>query len=154
MAQRSEAERPRLLRRSPDGAMGRGRRRGGAGLLLPVAALVLGGLAGPVFAQATAIGQPMGLSSQERQMFGNGNSGGGSLGGGGGGLDVSNPIDLINRLRRSSAMDDAPPPSSAVDQALKALEAQSGPAPQVRSQAKPAGGPQPVAQPSGLQPRP
>lgn len=42
-------------------------------------------------------------------------------------LDATNPIDLMNRLRRSQALDDATPPSSAVDQALKDYSAQSGP---------------------------
>ena len=86
----------------------------------------------PAVAQASAgYSQPMGLSSQDRQMFGNGSGGGSAspLGGGSSGLDVSNPIDLINRLRRSSAMDDATPPASAVDQALKALDAQATPVP-------------------------
>lgn len=98
-------------------------------------ALVLGPLLlfqpTPAGAQATGYGQPLGLSNADRQMFGNGSGGGSAspLGGGSSGLDVSNPIDLINRLRRSSAMDDATPPSSAVDQALKALEAQASPAP-------------------------
>jgi len=42
-------------------------------------------------------------------------------------LDATNPIDLMNRLRRSQALDDATPPSSAVDQALRDYSAQSGP---------------------------
>ncbi len=39
-------------------------------------------------------------------------------------LDATNPMDLMNRLRRSTAMDDATDPSDAIDAALKALELQ------------------------------
>ena len=92
-----------------------------------LAPLLLLSLPTAVSAQTTGYGQPLGLSSQDRQMFGNGSGGGSAspIGGGSAGLDISNPIDLINRLRRSSAMDDATPPASAVDQALKELEAPS-----------------------------
>ena len=88
----------------------------------------------PVAAQAAAgYSQPLGLSPQDRQLFGNGSGGGSGSGvgppGSSSGLDITNPIDLINRIRRSTALDDATPPASAVDQALKALEAQPGPAP-------------------------
>jgi hypothetical protein len=86
----------------------------------------------PVAAQATSgYGQPIGVSPQDRQIFGNGSGSGSAVGpaGSGSGIDINNPIDLINKIRRSTALDDATPPASAVDQALKALEAQSGPAP-------------------------
>ena len=43
-------------------------------------------------------------------------------------LDATNPMDLMNRLRRANAMNDATPPSDAIDEALKALES-SQPAP-------------------------
>ena len=43
----------------------------------------------------------------------------------GGILDATNPMELINRLRRATAMDDATSPSDAVDEALKALEGKS-----------------------------
>ena len=43
-------------------------------------------------------------------------------------LDATNPMDLMNRLRRANAMNDATPPSDAIDAALKALES-SQPAP-------------------------
>ena len=85
----------------------------------------------PARAQQQGFGQTQG-APQDRQMFGNGASsgaGGGSLGPSNSGLGISNPIDLINRIRRSTALDDATPPASAVDQALKALESESaGPA--------------------------
>jgi len=86
----------------------------------------------PVAAQAaSSLSQPLGISSQDRQLFGNGSGTGSGVGpaGSSSGIDINNPIDLINRIRRSTALDDATPPASAVDQALKALEAQSGPAP-------------------------
>ena len=86
----------------------------------------------PVAAQAAAgLSQPLGVTPQDRQMFGNGSGSGSGVGpaGSSSGIDITNPIDLINRIRRSTALDDATPPASAVDQALKALEAQSGPAP-------------------------
>ena len=53
---------------------------------------------------------------EERQLYNNGGSGGGSV------LDATNPMDLINRLRKSGAMNDATPPSDAVDEALKAFQ--------------------------------
>ena len=37
-------------------------------------------------------------------------------------LDVTNPMDLMNRLRRATAMQNATSPSDAIDEALKALE--------------------------------
>ena len=40
-------------------------------------------------------------------------------------LDATNPMDLINRLRRATAMDDATDPSDAIDAALKGWDAQT-----------------------------
>ena len=37
-------------------------------------------------------------------------------------LDVTNPMELMNRLRRATAMDNATSPSDAIDEALKAFE--------------------------------
>ena len=37
-------------------------------------------------------------------------------------LDATNPMDLINRIRQSGAMDDATPPSDAIDAALKSFQ--------------------------------
>jgi len=106
----------------------------------------------PVAAQATSgYGQPLGVTPQDRQMFGNGSGSGSSVGpaGSGSGIDVTNPIDLINRIRRSTALDDATPPASAVDQALKALETQSVPPP-----AGPAAGGRSVVSPPSAGGRP
>ena len=40
-------------------------------------------------------------------------------------LDAVNPIDLMNRIRRNQAMDEATPPGDAVDQALKEYHGQT-----------------------------
>ena len=37
-------------------------------------------------------------------------------------IDLTNPMDLMNRLRRASAMSDATSPSDAIDEALKAFD--------------------------------
>ena len=117
-----------------------------------LASLLVLGQPTPVVAQAAAgYGQPIGVSPQDRQIFGNGSGSGSAVGpaGSSSGIDINNPIDLINKIRRSSALDDATPPASAVDQALKALEAQSGPAP-----AGPAAGGRSVVSPPSAGGRP
>ena len=43
-------------------------------------------------------------------------------------LDATNPMELMNRLRRANAMNDATTPADAIDAALRALES-SQPAP-------------------------
>ena len=87
-------------------------------------ALMLSAAASPARAQQSGYGQTLGTSPMERQVYdGSGKPGGGGI------LDSANPLDLMNKLRRGSAMDDATPPSSAIDQALKDFDAQSGPAP-------------------------
>ena len=57
---------------------------------------------------------------QERQIYSpeSAGSSGGSV------LDATNPMDLLNRIRQSGAMDDATAPSDAVDAALKAYQQQ------------------------------
>ncbi|MCX5947771.1 MAG: hypothetical protein NTY67_06195 [Cyanobacteria bacterium] len=87
-------------------------------------ALLLSAAASPARAQQSGYGQTLGTSPMDRQVYdGSGKPGGGGI------LDSANPLDLMNKLRRGSAMDDATPPSSAIDQALKDFDAQSGPAP-------------------------
>ena len=80
-----------------------------------VSCLCLGALLAPGSARADyAAGQ----SKQEQQFYDYGPSSGkssGSL------LDSANPMDLMNKLRKSTAMDDATPPGDAIDQALKLL---------------------------------
>ncbi len=88
---------------------------------LPVAALALLPSI-EVRAQEAGYGQTLGTSPMERQILDYGPDGGGS--GGGTILDVTNPMELLNKLKRSSALEEATPPSSAVDQALKDLDAQ------------------------------
>lgn len=69
---------------------------------------------------------PYGPSKQERDVYDYGINGGSKSGGSI--LDATNPIELMNRIRRSTALDDSTPPGDAVDQALKALELQTAPA--------------------------
>lgn len=71
---------------------------------------------GPGLAQVAGYGQTMGTSPQERQIYDGGPSKSSVL-------DATNPIDLMNRLRRSTSMDDATSPDQAVDRALKDFEA-------------------------------
>ncbi len=54
---------------------------------------------------------------EEREIYGDTNNNGSVL-------DAANPMDLMNRIRRSTAMDDATPPSDAIDAALKAYQNQ------------------------------
>jgi hypothetical protein len=85
----------------------------------------LAGLLAPGTARADyAAGQ----SKQEQQFYDYGPSGSGSGKGGGSILDSTNPMDLMNKLRKSTAMDDATPPGDAIDQALKLLNSPPPPA--------------------------
>jgi len=74
-------------------------------------------LYGPAGAQEAGYGQTMGTSPQERQVYDGGGGSKSSV------LDATNPIDLMNRLRRSTAMDDATSPGQAIDKALKDFDA-------------------------------
>ena len=89
-----------------------------------VSYLCLGALLVPGSARADyAAGQ----SKQEQQFYDYGPSSGkgsGSL------LDSANPMDLMNKLRKSTAMDDATPPGDAIDRALKLLNSPPPPAQQ------------------------
>ena len=90
-----------------------------------VSCLCLGALLAPGSARADyATGQ----SKQEQQFYDYGPSGSGSGKGGGSILDSTNPMDLMNKLRKSTAMDDATPPGDAIDQALKLLNSPPPPA--------------------------
>ena len=53
---------------------------------------------------------------EEQDIFGAGPNDGGSF------LDATNPLDLINRIRQSGAMNDATPPGDAIDAALEAYQ--------------------------------
>lgn len=95
------------------------------GLALPLLALGVPAAR----AQQSGYGQTMGSSPMEEQMY-NYNPGSGSRPGtGSGGLNPANPLDLINKIRKGTAMDNATPPGDAVDQALKELEARNQPQP-------------------------
>lgn len=80
--------------------------------------------AAPAAAQQAGYGQTLGTTPMERQLYdgGTGRPSSGSI------LDSANPLDLMNKIRRSTAMDDATPPASAIDQALQQLEVQTAPA--------------------------
>ena len=82
---------------------------------LAAAVIATFGLSFVLAATASAqVEQPY-QNREEREIFGNGNDGGSVL-------DATNPMDLINRIRQSGAMDDATPPSDAIDAALKSFQ--------------------------------
>lgn len=88
---------------------------GGAALL---AAMLAGGP--PAQAQQQGYGQTIGSPQQERELdYGTGPTRSGSV------LDSANPIELMNKLRRASSLDDATQPGDAVDAALKDFNSQS-----------------------------
>lgn len=69
---------------------------------------------GAARAQEKGYGQTISSPQQERELdYGTGTNRGGSV------LDSTNPIDLMNKLRKATAMDDATPPGDAVDAALR-----------------------------------
>jgi hypothetical protein len=72
----------------------------------------------PLLAQQQGYGQTINSPQQERELdYGTGPSRSNVL-------DATNPIDLMNRLRRATAMDDATQPSDAIDAALRDFQAQ------------------------------
>ena len=77
--------------------------------------------AGQGQAQESGFGQTLGTSPMERQLY---EYGPGKSGTGGSILDSTSPLDLMNKLRRSTALEEATPPSSAVDQALREFDLQ------------------------------
>ncbi len=88
--------------------------RSAARLLITVASL--GTLLVPAMAQVDSGYQ----TREEREIFSTSPGGdSGTI------LDATNPMDLINRIQRAGAMNDATPPSDAIDAALK--EFQQGP---------------------------
>lgn len=93
--------------------------------LLPVVLCL--GLGAPIAAADSAQAQQQGYG---QTLEGAGGSGSGatslgpSMGKGNGVLDAVNPIDLMNKIRRSQALDDATPPGDAVDQALREYQSQ------------------------------
>ena len=78
---------------------------------------------GAARAQEKGYGQTISSPQQERELdYGTGTNRGGSV------LDSANPIDLMNKLRKASSLDDATQPGDAVDAALKDFDSQSRPA--------------------------
>ena len=85
-------------------------------------AVAMGAAAHPAAAQQAGYGQTLGSSQQERELnLGTGPQRSSSI------LDSTNPLDLMNKLRRGTALDNATPPGDAVDAALKDFQVQSIP---------------------------
>jgi hypothetical protein len=91
---------------------------------LGVGALGFGVASTPALAQqADWVAQGAGSPQVQKELdYGSGKQDAGSL------FNTANPIELMNKLRKSSAMDDATSPSDAVDAALKGLDASPAPA--------------------------
>jgi hypothetical protein len=88
-----------------------------AALALTAAALVPSGRA---VAQQAGYGQTLGSPQQERELdYGTGGANNNTL------LDATNPMDLMNRIRRATALDDATAPDDAVDAALRDFDSQT-----------------------------
>ena len=83
--------------------------------LAAVAQVVLSSLVTTVPVGAGAQVESPFQNREEREIYGDTN-GSGSI------LDAANPMDLLNQIRRATAMDDATPPSDAIDAALKAYQ--------------------------------
>ena len=81
--------------------------------------------------QQHAGAQQQGYGQTMDNATGSGGGGASSLGSGmgkgGSVLDAVNPIDLMNKIRRNQALDDATPPGDAVDQALRDYQSQTAP---------------------------
>ena len=84
---------------------------------------------GAARAQERGYGQTISSPQQERELdYGTGPTRSGSV------LDSANPIELMNRLRKASSLDDATQPGEAVDAALRDFNSQSAsPAATVKS---------------------
>lgn len=82
-------------------------------------------LAGPVQAQQQGYGQTMGGGIQQQQLLENGPSAGRAAPL----FNPANPLDLINQIRKGTALNDATPPGSAIDSALSEFEQQKPAAP-------------------------
>ncbi|MEY4430396.1 MAG: hypothetical protein RLZZ533_332 [Cyanobacteriota bacterium] len=68
------------------------------------------------------------FSVQEQRIYDVGPGGTNPASKGGSILDSTNPMDLLNKLKRGTALDDATNPTDAIDAALKELNAQTPPA--------------------------
>jgi len=65
------------------------------------------------------------FSVQEQRVYDVGPGGTNPAAKGGSILDSTNPMDLLNKLKRGTALDDATNPTDAIDAALKELETQA-----------------------------
>ena len=65
------------------------------------------------------------LSVQEQRVYDVGPGGTNPASKGGSILDSTNPMDLLNKLKRGTALDDATNPTDAIDAALRELDAQA-----------------------------
>jgi hypothetical protein len=65
------------------------------------------------------------LSIQEQRVYDVGPGGTNPASKGGSILDSTNPMDLLNKLKRGTALDDATNPTDAIDAALRELDAQA-----------------------------
>jgi len=105
---------------------------GGAGVLIGIFGLGPGGQSPPAFAQSSSLGSPSiqgdGQTIRSPQLERELDYGTGTNRGGASVLDSANPIDLMNKLRKATALDDATQPSDAVDAALRDFDSQSQPA--------------------------
>lgn len=96
---------------------------------LPVVLTV--GVLGSALAIRPAAAQQQGYGQTIDSATGSGGGGASSLGSGmstgksSSVLDAVNPIDLMNRIRRNQALDEATPPGDAVDQALRDYQGQT-----------------------------
>ena len=91
---------------------------------LGVLALGLVTASTPALAQQTAGGtSTFGSPQLQKELdYGTGKQDSGSL------FNTANPFELMNKLRKSSSMDDATSPTDAVDAALKGMDASPAPA--------------------------
>lgn len=91
-------------------------------LLSPLLSSLLGG-----GGDAARADYAYGYSKVEQQFINQDNTGNGPAKGDSI-LDSTNPIDLMNKLRRGAAMEEATPPKDSIDSALRELEQLSKPA--------------------------
>ena len=92
-----------------------------AGLLAVQGLLAAGALLVP----AARADYTSGMSVQEQRFYDYGPSGSNGTPKGNTILDSTNPMDLMNKIRKGTAMDEATNPTDAIDAALKELDAQA-----------------------------
>ena len=93
--------------------------------VLQVAAIAAGLIAADGIAAAARADYKGNLSTQEQQLYDYGPNGSNGSSKAGSILDSTNPMDLMNKIRRGTALDDATDPGDAIDAALRELEVQT-----------------------------